>query len=398
MCLGVTGLMTAGNAGCSSSNNNSSSSSSGGASSSSGGSSGGSSSGTSSSSGSTGSITPPAQPSGPATAITTATNFALHDLHLGDETGNCANGTNWCQYGYNIDGLITSATSTNVCAQASDSPKANQTDGNGGIDNSFGENIVPLIAAVEPNPSSVLSASIQAGSFTLMMDVTGIDPSSAGTTQTATGLKGAIFGGSHFNQAPNTDASVPTFMGTDDWPLTASFITSTVGSSGALTPPVTSNVNFTNPYMAAGTFVSGTGTDVTLALTLSGIPLSIPIKDAVITFQNNGPTQPNGKAGIISGVILVNDLISALTPVAGQIATSFCPQADGGVSAAFEQIIVAIQQSADIMHDGTNVAGTPCDSISIGLGFDADQIGAPQFEGTAGPPTNTCAPAGDDGG
>ncbi len=377
MCLGLTGLMTAGNAGCSSSSSSSSS----------GGSSSGSSSGSAVG-------TPPTLPTGAtATTITTATNFALHDLHLGDETGNCANGTNWCNIGYNIDGLITSATSTNVCGQAADSPKANQTDGTNGIDNSFGENIVPLIAAVEPNPSSVLSTAIQAGSFTLMMDVTGIDPSAAGTTQTASGLKGAIFGGAHFNQAPNADASVPTFTTSDNWPLTSSFITSTTpsGGSGALTPPVTSNVNFTNPYVANGTFVSGTGTDVTLALTLSGIPLQIPIKDAVITFQNNGTTQPNGKSGIISGVILVSDLIGALTPVAGQIATSFCPQSDGGVSAAFEQIIVAIQQSADIMHDGTNPGpSSMCDAISVGIGFDADQIGPPAYEGLPGESTNKC--------
>jgi hypothetical protein len=395
VCLGLAGVM-ASNTGCSSSSNNNSSSSGGsssGTSSSGTSSSGTSSSGTSSSGTSSGSITPP-PPSGPTTTITTAHNFALHALHIGDETGSCANGTDWCTLGYNIDGLNTTPTSTNVCGQAADAPKANQGDGNGGIDNSFGQNIVPLIAAVEPNPSSVLTTAIQGGSFTLMLDITGIDTTS--TTQTATGLKGAMFGGSHFNQTPNSDAGVPTFTTADDWPLTASFLPTT-DVPGMLTPPITSNVNFTNPYVANGTFVSGSGTNVTLALTLSGIPLSLPINDAVITFVNNGSTQPNAKSGIISGVILVSDLINALTPVAGQIATSFCPQADGGVSAAFEQIIVAIQQSADIMHDGTNVAGTPCDAISVGLGFDADEIGAPQYEGTAGPATDHCAPAGDGG-
>ena len=49
------------------------------------------------------------------------------------------------------------------------------------------------------------------------------------------------------------------------------------------------------------------------------------------------------------------------------------------------------------MHDGTNTAGTACDAISIGLGFDADEIGAPQAAGTPATTIDPCAGVGDGG-
>jgi hypothetical protein len=36
-----------------------------------------------------------------------------------------------------------------------------------------------------------------------------------------------------------------------------------------------------------------------------------------------------------------------------------------------------MRSASDILHDGTNVAGQPCDGISIGLAFDADGIAQP---------------------
>ena len=88
-------------------------------------------------------------------------------------------------------------------------------------------------------------------------------------------------------------------------------------------------------------------------------------------------------------MIITSDLVTALGNVAGNISTSFC-----NGSAAFQQVVTAIQQAADIMHDGTNVAGTACDAISVGIGFDALQIGVPQVEGKDSTGTNPCGDGG----
>lgn len=57
-------------------------------------------------------------------------------------------GTAWMGLGYNLDGKCTTATSTDVCTQVQGSPKSEQIDGTGGIDNSFGENVCPILVAL----------------------------------------------------------------------------------------------------------------------------------------------------------------------------------------------------------------------------------------------------------
>jgi hypothetical protein len=272
-----------------------------------------------------------------------------------------------------------------VCTLAPDSPRANQGDGVDGIDNSFGQNIVPLLAAVSPNPSSSVNAAFAAGTSTLMIDVVGLDESDP--TQSATGLSAQWFTGALFDQAPDASSAVPTFTTADDWPLDPASVASGVESGGALAQPVVGKTVFTSSYVVDGTFVSGTTSEVTLVLPFGGALLAVKIQHPVITFVSGGT---HAGSGIVSGVVLTNDLIGAMQSIAGNIATSFCGTADGGTSPAFDQIVVAIQQSQDIMHDGTNSAGVPCDAISIGVGFDADEIALPQAWGATLSPANPC--------
>ncbi|HEY2517904.1 MAG TPA: hypothetical protein VGI39_43840, partial [Polyangiaceae bacterium] len=69
-----------------------------------------------------------------ATASVKRVNFAIRHVHLGDEAT-----APWQQFGYNLDGKVTTAQSTDVCTQVTNSNRKNQTDGPNGIDNSFGE-------------------------------------------------------------------------------------------------------------------------------------------------------------------------------------------------------------------------------------------------------------------
>jgi hypothetical protein len=54
----------------------------------------------------------------------------------------------------------------------------------------------------------------------------------------------------------------------------------------------------------------------------------------------------------------------------------------------------SILQAADIMDDGSYQPATTCNGISIGIGFDADQIGLPQVVGTPATAVNPCVDAG----
>ncbi len=60
----------------------------------------------------------------------------------------------WKQIGFNLDGKVTSATSTNVCGLVQGASPTEQDDGQGGIDNSFGENICPILDPVRDRACS----------------------------------------------------------------------------------------------------------------------------------------------------------------------------------------------------------------------------------------------------
>jgi hypothetical protein len=313
-------------------------------------------------------LTPP-DATGPATTVTTPQNFAIHQLYLGDtDYGGMAGGNKsaWKNMGYNIDGKITTASSTNVCKLPMGGGTltvAAQTDGIGGIDNSFGENIFnSILASVDPTASNTVLTDINLGDFTLMFDITGLDTT---TSQTATGIFAQAFAGGKLATPPTS------WDPTLDWPI--------LGGTGLLvseTPTMThgqpfeSAIPFPSSYVVNGTWVSGTPTTISLTLSISGYTLALNINQAVITFDH---TMPNhGANGVISGVLKTTDLVAAVKGIVGRIAPSLCM--GGTLTSIFEEITDA----SDIMHDGTNPGPqVTCDAISIGLGFQADVIGQP---------------------
>jgi hypothetical protein len=325
----------------------------------------GSSSSTSSSSGGTGAtgITPPAEPNAPATTDTSKRVFAVNQLFLG-ETNRAGVPTKdaWKDYGYNIDGLTTTKTDTNVCTRQGGADPAKQEDGNGGIDNAFGRTVLGFILGLVPTPSKTINDSIQGGSFTVLLEVTGLTDDPA---QTNTGLSGRLLVGGAYS---DDTTKKPTFAPDDNWPFRASPI-----------------IPITGAYVNKGTFVNGAGgATVELALFIQGVQLSLSINRAAITFDHTAPNDI--KNGTISGVINTEALVMGIEKVAGRISTQLC----GG--STLDTIKQTIRQASDILSDGTNKAGVNCDAISIGIGFTGKKIG--DLTKTAvdkAPPPDPCA-------
>ena len=322
---------------------------------------------------------PPAKPSGPATTSTAEHNFALHTLFLGDtDRAGTVSSSAWKDYGYNLDGKTSTKDSTDVCTLASGASKSFQADGNGGIDNSFGLNILPIIVTVAGSDATTkINTSINNGTFTVMMDTVGLTDDPA---QTATSLTGKLFAAGKFGQAPNADTATPTWTTADNWPVAPEFVT-----GGDITKP---KIVFTDSYIVNGQYVNGSPTDVTLSLGIAGVTLTVTIHHAVIVFNHTGAKATNGT---IAGVITTEELVAGLKGVAGNISTSLCS------GSAFDQIAGQIRQASDIFSDGTNAAGKPCDAISIGIGFTADEIGVPKAVGVTKPGTDPCAASTDAG-
>ena len=303
---------------------------------------------------------PPAKPSGPATTSTTVETFAIQKLLLGeaDRTGTPSTSA-WKAYGYNLDGKTTTKDSTDVCTLHTGAPKTNQADGNNGIDNAFGSVILPIIetAASLPTPSDTISQAIDSGSFTIQLQVKGLDDTA---TQTATGLTGQLFASGKY------DNGTPAFDATTDWPVSGLLLNNPTDINSG------SKIAFNDAYVSNGTFVSGDlaagGITVTISLVFQGVPLALSVNHAVITFDHTDAA--DAANGTIAGVIDTEQLITGLQSVAGRISASLC-------GSAFNGIADQIRQASDIIKDGSNKAGAQCDGISIGLGFVGKKIANP---------------------
>jgi len=391
--LGTVGLMAfagvGGLTGCSSSSGGSGSGSGGSGSGSGGGSSGGSD--LCATLGASACNEPPTKPTSGTPAAMTPHNYALHTLYLGDtdRTGNPSM-TAWESFGYDLDGKVTTSSSKDVCTLVAGSSKQVQVDGNKGIDNSFGSQIMPIIGTLDSTASQTLNSAIQGGSFTIMTYVVGFDDSACNTT-TAAGLSGVLLAGGKYS----ADGGAPDWTTSTVWPVLPDpglimGCTSAGGCPTGTDPIKNAVIQFNGAFQTKGTFVSGAPNPLTLSLSIGGQSLSLDIASAVISFDPMAAGSVTN--GTIAGVLDTSQLIAGLMNVAGNISVSLCS------GSAFQSIAMQIEQTSDIVLNGTTVsnpAGTTCNAISIGLGFDSVEIAAPSAIAPGSPPApSKCADGG----
>lgn len=321
---------------------------------------------------------PPKRPSGPTTTETATKTFAVKQLFLGDapRSGPPTN-TAWKKFGYDLDGKISTKDSTDVCKLPPGGDKVYKEDGDQGIDNSFGHNLISLITSLSPSAATDLNASITDGNFTLMFSVTGL---SDDAKQTATGLKGYLNAGGLYDPTGQTK---PSFSPSEQWPVRQELLN---GSD-----PASSRIQFADAYVVDGTFVSGGSAQFALTLGFSGQTLDLTIYKPIVTFDHSAPSAASN--GIIAGIIKTEELINGLTKIAGRFNSKFCKQEE------LATIVESIRSVSDIMSDGTQDPSKTCDGVSIGLGFEATQIANPTKVADPTPPgPDLCSGAPADGG
>jgi hypothetical protein len=313
---------------------------------------------------------PPPPDSG--TPTTTTATYALHVVYLGESDRNSStpSTTAWKNYGLNLDGLSTVKADTNVCTLQNGAPKTNQVDGTNGIDNAFGETILPIFQAAlsQQTPSVTETAAVQQGTWTVQLTITGLSDDPA---QTAPGIVAQVYTSAQY------DNGTPAFDSTTDWPvLTTSVKDGSTIASG-------STMVFKDAFIENGAFVTQSGPDpLVLSLSFNGVPVELHLHDATIMFNHTSPTDLTN--GTIAGVLDTEEFVTTLQSVAGQFSTSLC-------GAAFDGIAQQIRQASDIMNNGTNASGQTCNGISVGIGFDAKRIANPtKVVPPPPPPPNPC--------
>lgn len=278
--------------------------------------------------------------------------------YLGDTARGSSNPsmTAWKDFGEDIDGLVTDEKSSNVCMRAGGSPSSVQADGNGGIDNSFGANILPIIQ----NAGSVL------------------DPSSQYTAAIATGQAHSMLFDLHVNGQGASfvfDVAAPLgkpamFDASEIWRPSAYTMSSGAATANDFQP------TFVPDGSGGFTFTSGRSKQRVLLLVHVGGGLAMPIPiDRLQVKMQVKPGTLAGSVGVLSGVIPTEVFIDMFRQLAGGISKSLC----GG---SFDGIAQQIRQTQDILLDGTNAPGVPCNGISFGMGFEPStvQIGSPVNE------------------
>jgi hypothetical protein len=275
------------------------------------------------------------------------TVVAIRKLYLGDTnrdgTANKVNG--WKQYGYDLDGKASTATSTDLCKPRNNtSPKSLYPDGNKGIDNSFGKNILTIITSLAADASTKVNEGIGEGKFTIMLSMDKL-----GTGKNYSALNTKLYGGSELG-------SVPKFDGTDKWPVIPELLTDATNIASA-------KVQFPQAYLVNNTWVSGSKGEVALNLSVSGFTLALTISSATLSMDlsDDHKTATNG---IIAGVLPTDVLTKELRKVAGSFDAALCK------GNTVDSLIAQIEQASDIMADGSQDPSKECDGISIGLGFD----------------------------
>jgi hypothetical protein len=294
----------------------------------------------------------------------------------------------WASFGYDLDGKLTNSSSTDVCTLVAGASKQVQVDGNRGIDNSWGANIVPILQALESTPTPTTNNAIQSGAPTQLFYVVGFDDS-PGNVTTATGLSGVGLTGAQYSANGGT---TPTWDLNTHWPIDPTSINGCANGCPTGTDPIQGAlVTFPKAFQVQATFVAGTPADITLSLPIGGQPLLLNVHSAVVTFDPQMPGSVTN--GTIAGALNTQELIAAFQQVAGRLSTSLCS------GSAFQSIATQIEQTSDIVVDGgtgqvSNTAGTPCNAISMGIGFDATEIALPTSADIAPPqppPVDPCA-------
>lgn len=296
--------------------------------------------------------------------------FAVQKVFIGDTDRNGlpnqANG--WKQYGFNIDSDISTAMSTNLCKPRNNAPPKNvYPDGDNGIDNSFGRNILPIALGLSSNFSANVNQAIADGASTYLFDLENL-----GAGADYGPIISRVYRGSDLGGAPQ-------WNGNDAWPIRSDSLASSPDLASAL-------VQTANGYVVDNTWVARFTGKLMVTLDSAGFDFVLPIHNPTIVMVLDAQHQ-SATFGTISGVIGTDEMIAELQKIAGAFDPTFCEP----TNPTFQSIAAQVAQASDILIDGSQDPTKQCDGISVGLGFDAHRVKLGPVVNVT-PPPNPCAP------
>jgi hypothetical protein len=277
----------------------------------------------------------------PACSVAGTTVFAISQLHWGE-----GNSGEWKSMGFDLDGLASTAASTDVC-QPNSGGQAGvaHPDGNEGRDNSFGKNILPTLLALYPTWASDTNNSLDMGAFNTLLELSCLPP--AGDVPA---LTTKLFVASPLG-------ALPKFDGTDVFAVDPGFLSNPMD-------PASTVLVFPDGSVTGATFEAGPGGTVVLS-----VPMSTQTGTSSFTITLHAPritmtlsADRKSATGMIGGVLNTEELVTEVREVGA--AVGLCG------NAVLDNLVTQIRQSSDILSDGTQDPAKTCDGISFGIAFE----------------------------
>jgi hypothetical protein len=290
--------------------------------------------------------------------------LAVSALRFGD-----GNNGEWKAFGFDLDGKTSTDTSTDLC-QLNDAaaPSTPYPDGNNGIDNSFGKNLLPIILSFDPTWVTDVGTALQQGDFTALLEMECLYP-----TGDEASFSTKVFAGTPLGMVPKWD-------GTDKWPVEPDLLNTP-------TDPESSSIVFNQCSVTGQMFDSGMNGSLVLTIPVSlngnNSSLKLTLYAARLT-MTLAADRKSATGGMIGGVLNTEELVTEAKKLI--FLAGLCSD-----MTALTTVETLIRQASDIMADGTQDPTKVCNGISVGFGFDMKpaQVGS---VGPAAPPPVTCGP------
>ncbi len=287
--------------------------------------------------------------------------LAIRTLSFGE-----GNSGQWKKFGFDLDGKTSAGDWSGLCQPSSGASAASSfPDGDLGIDNAFGKNLLPVLLSLDPTWASDVNGSLQNGDFTTLLELTCLAP-----TGDVAVLPSKLFGATSLGAQPKWD-------GTDKWPVDPSLLSNP-------TNPESSTLVYPTGSLAGTTFDAGRNLTLVLAIPLKtgagGAWIHLTLHAARLTMSLSADRK-SATAGMIGGVLDTEALVAEYEKLG--YALGICS------TSLLGPLVTQVRQASDIMADGTQDPTKTCNGISIGLGFEVQpaQLGG---VGPAVPASASC--------
>jgi hypothetical protein len=273
------------------------------------------------------------------------TVLAVKELFFGE-----GNSGEWKKVGFNLDDKVSTGNSVDLCKpNAEGSPQTAYPDGDEGIDNSFGKNLLPTILSLYPMWVTDINTGIQNGNFTALVKLMCLPPAGDAPVLTT-----KLFGGTKLEMAPKWD-------GTDTWPVEPGLLSDPMN-------PESSSIVFENSSVIGSTFDAGKNGTFILSVPIRTQTESTSIKLTLYSARMTMTLSDDRKSatsGMIGGVLNTEEFVAEIQKVGYLLDLCGNP--------LFDNLVTQVRQASDIMADGTQDPSKTCDGITMGLGFEMQE-------------------------